>query len=68
MITSRELFIDAIVGAGFPTFEFGLHANRIGCAIDTGDEWAWDRTALAAATDEELQALYTKIKDEQTCR
>ena len=65
----KELLVDAIVGAGFPSNRFADKAEKAGLAIFTGSQWnerwGWDQKALAACTEDELQALYAKIKETQ---
>ncbi len=65
----KELLIDAICGAGFPSFGFADEAVKAGKAEFTGnqwnDKWEWDREALARGTENELRTLYNKIKEFQ---
>ena len=65
----KELLIDAIRGAGFPSFDFADEAVKAGKAEFTGnqwnDKWEWNRKALARGTEDELRALYSKIKELQ---
>ena len=65
----KEMLVDAIVGAGFPSSRFADKAEKLGLAIFTGSQWnerwEWNRKALAACTEDELQALYAKIKETQ---
>ena len=65
----KELLIDAIVGAGFPSSKFADKAEKAGLAIFTGSQWnerwGWNRQALAEESEEALQALYAKIKETQ---
>lgn len=62
----RELITDALFGIGVPHYK-GPTAEKAGLA-----EWdqltgihRWKREALATCTVEELQALYTGLKEEQ---
>lgn len=63
---TRMLFIDAIVGVGFPHPQVGVEAVSEGLATFTGDQhneaWAWSRTALNVLHVEDLQDLYTSLK------
>lgn len=63
----KELYIDAICGAGFPSYDFAGEAVKAGKARFTGNQhnerWEWDRTALNKGTEQELRTLYSKIKD-----
>lgn len=58
---TRMLFIDAIVGVGFPHNQIGIDAERGGLATLV-DDWAWNRTALEALSLDTLQELYTGLK------
>ena len=58
----KEMLVDAICGAGVPReMTRGEHADFTTTAW--GTHRAWKRPALQALTEEELRALYTKIKD-----
>lgn len=64
---TRMLFVDAIVGVGFPgPYEVAERATRGGLARFTGnqhnEEWTWDRPALESLALETLQTLYVSLK------
>ena len=60
------LFVDAIVGVGFPHPQVAIDAERGDLAVSTGDQhnegWAWKREALADLSTSTLQELYTSLK------
>ena len=60
------LFVDAIVGVGFPHHQVGTDAERGGLAYvwtnDTGGGFRWSRTALEELPLPTLQDLYTALK------
>lgn len=63
---TRMLFVDAIVGVGFPTYEAGIAAHNNGMATFSGNlagkGWLWDRSALDALELNTLMDLYTSLK------
>jgi hypothetical protein len=64
---TRMLFVDAIVGVGFPgPYEVAEHATRGGLARFTGNQhnesWGWERDALENLTLGTLQTLYVSLK------
>ena len=63
---TRMLFVDAIVGVGFPTYEAGVEAHNAGRATFSGNlagkGWLWDRSALNAVEQSALMDLYTDLK------
>jgi len=63
---THMLFVDAIVGSGFPTMKFAALATEWGLAEFSGnqwnEDWAWDRSALDALPDNELQGLYLGLQ------
>lgn len=64
---TRMLFIDGIVGVGFPgPYEIAQAATDAGLATFTGNQdsesWLWRRTALENLTLTALQDLYTSLK------
>lgn len=63
-LMTRMLFIDAIVGVGFPTDEIAVNAERGGLAtqVGYGPEYEWNRRILETLTTDTLQELYTSLK------
>ena len=65
-LMTRVLFIDAIVGVGFPHEQVGVDAERGGLARFTGNQhnpdWAWNRRILETLSTETLQELYLGLK------
>lgn len=61
---TKMLFVDAIVGVGFPTLQVGITAERDGLATVDGTAvtFAWRRDALEALDLSTLQDLYTALK------
>ena len=63
---THMLFVDAIVGVGFPNHEVGMVAEFQGLATLSGNQhnenWAWDRHALEELPLDTLQDLYTGLK------
>ena len=63
---TRMLFVDAVVGVGFPAQNLGMAAEQQELATFTGnqhnEEWSWTRTALEKLTTPDLQDLYTYLK------
>jgi len=63
----KEMLIDAIVGAGFPSVEFAELATKRELAHFSGNQWnadwEWSRKALSDICSVELLALYTTIKE-----
>lgn len=63
---TRMLFVDAIVGVGFPHYRIGADAVRGGLARFIGGQhdetWAWERAALEELDVSTLQELYTGLK------
>lgn len=65
-LMTHMLFVDAIVGVGFPHHQVGVDAERGGLATDwshlAGGGFRWVRTALEALDVNTLQELYTALK------
>jgi hypothetical protein len=65
-LLTHMLFVDAIVGVGFPSPQVAEHAVKGGLATATGtqhnESWAWTRTALDELDLPTLQDLYTGLK------
>lgn len=65
-LMTRMLFIDAIVGVGFPHPQVAIDAERGGLATYTGDQhnpsWVWNRRILETLTTPTLQDMYTGLK------
>lgn len=65
-LLTHMLFVDAIVGVGFPSPAAAESATASGLATFTGtpryDAWAWKRTALDELDLPTLQDLYTGLK------
>lgn len=63
---THMLFVDAIIGAGFPHSSIGTLAAIDGLALFVGSAqapaWAWNRPALDILHLEDLQNLYTSLK------
>jgi len=63
----KQLLIDAIVGADFPTIEIAVQAQKAGLARYTGtqhsESWAWIRSKLDEQTEEFLQTLYQGLRE-----
>jgi hypothetical protein len=64
----KELLIDAIVGAGFPTMEFAIQMEKSGLARFSGnqwnEDWEWRRDALNKLDNNFLlEMIYAKIKE-----
>jgi len=62
----KEIFIDAICGAGFNNIGSAMDMQNKGYAIFTGnqhnEDWAWDRKALNRLTTEVLVEIYVATK------
>lgn len=60
------LFVDAIVGVGFPNAAIGVNAEKGGLASLIGPKgdkwWVWNRTVLEDLSQETLQNLYVSLK------
>jgi hypothetical protein len=56
---THMLFVDAIVGVGFPHQQVAVDAERGGLATSDGE---WDPTALETLSTPTLQELYTSLK------
>ena len=65
-VLTHMLFVDAIVGVGFPTPAAAESATAGGLAVFTGtqrnERWDWNRTALNELDLPTLQDLYTGLK------
>ena len=68
-LLTHMLFVDAIVGVGFPTFASAQSAMAGGLAsigrageAAAWDEYVWSRTALNELDLPTLQDLYTGLK------
>ena len=67
-LLTRMLFVDAIVGVGFPHPQVAVYAERDGLASQTWDSteddsyFVWNRTALEELPLPTLQDLYTGLK------
>lgn len=63
---TRMLFVDAIIGAGFPHEQVITYAELGGLAASRGDgedkEFIWSRYALEELELSTLQELYTALK------
>ena len=59
---TRMLFVDAIVGVGFPHPQAAVDAERGGLACYVGHTYRWNRTALEELPINTLQELYTALK------
>lgn len=69
---TEMLFVDAIVGVGFPSFEVADCAVRQGLAGFSGDQhnegWTWLRPKLEALPMNDLMDLYTGLKLHEVTR
>ena len=65
-LMTRMLFIDAIVGVGFPCHEVGVNAERGGLATAwqdaTGGGFRWNRRILETLSTATLQEMYSSLK------
>jgi hypothetical protein len=65
-LMAQMLYVDAVIGVGFPTMQVAEHAERGGLATYIGDQhnwkWAWRREALEALQLSTLIELYTSLK------
>ena len=67
-LLTRMLFVDAIVGVGFPHPQVAVYAERDGLAetrlmlSDNSHVAVWNRTALEELPLPTLQDLYTGLK------
>ncbi len=63
---TRALFIDGIVGVGFPHYQVGIDAERGGLATDiggvNGPAHKWNVRILETLPTETLQELYCSLK------
>lgn len=63
---TQMLFVDAIIGVGFPSHEVGMLAEHEGLAdLDSdqhGECWTWKTEMLWELSIEALQALYNSLK------
>jgi hypothetical protein len=63
----KKLIVDAICGRGIPSLFLGSETERMGLGRFTGDqynpEYSWDRKALVACTQDDLQALYEALRE-----
>lgn len=64
---TRALFVDAIVGVGFPHPQVATDAERGGLATqgverDAWNEYTWNRRILETLTTETLQEMYIGLK------
>jgi hypothetical protein len=63
---NKELFIDAIVGCGFKSFELAWEMTNKGLARFSGNQWnpdwSWRRDKLITMKVEELEELYNTLK------
>lgn len=63
---THMLFVDAIVGLGFPSIAAGIAATDQGLASFVGnqhkEDWAWHRSSLESLPLSTLQDLYTALK------
>jgi hypothetical protein len=63
---TQMLYIDAIVGVGFPCHEAGMLAEHSGLADCDSDQhnesWTWKTEALWEMSVPALQALYGSLK------
>lgn len=63
---THMLFVDAIIGLGFPHKDVGIQAGQEGMALFVGGHthfgWAWSRHALENLHIEDLQEMYMGLK------
>lgn len=67
VLMTRMLFVDAIVGVGFPHEQVAIDAERGGLATrgperDAWSEYTWNRRILETLSTDTLQELYTALK------
>lgn len=64
-VFDKSVLVNAIYGAGFPSMQHAVMAEREGYARFTGnqhnEEWQWDRDRLRHMADADLKALYGAI-------
>ena len=64
-LDKRELLINAISGAGFPSMDFAIQEERCGLAHFTGNQmnpkWEWNRETLRGLKIESLETIYDTI-------
>lgn len=65
-LMTQMLYVDAVIGAGFPSADVAIHAERGGLAVYIGNQhnpaWAWQRSALESLQLSTLIELYTSLK------
>lgn len=59
---TKMLFVDAIVGVGFPHPQAAVDAERGGLARNVDHTYHWNRAALEELPINTLQELYTALK------
>lgn len=63
----KTLVLDAIIGVGLPSVTLALECERVGLARLAGDpfdpHWEWIRDRLEACSLEQLQELYTGLRE-----
>jgi len=59
---TRMLFVDAIVGVGFPHPQVAADAERGGLATADGEHYRWNRRILETLSTDTLQDMYTGLK------
>lgn len=62
LVMTRMLFVDAVVGVGFPHPQVATDAERGGLATSDGEHYHWNRRILETLSTETLQDLYTRLK------
>ena len=67
---TKEILIDAIVGAGFPSIDVAMKAVKAELAYFSGNQhnesWDWHREMLEQADTDDLHDLYLAICDERS--
>lgn len=60
-----SLYVDALIGRGFPTMTLAVEATKQGLARFTGNQWneawEWDRKALESQPEASVKALYETV-------
>ena len=63
----KTLLVDAICGAGFPTYQLADAYTRTGFASFTGNQhneaWEWNREALSKLEEYRLMFIYTQLRE-----
>jgi hypothetical protein len=68
-MNNKELYIDAICGLRFNSYEMAGEMEEKGYANFSGNQWNakwdWNRENLQKLSEKELEGLYNKLKEMQ---